>query len=89
SAEAVRKRLEKLGYNCSFYIYIPGTIFPDHSHSADKIDVVLKGRFMIHMDGENGILRDGDYIFIPKGTVHRAAVVGDEDVVSIDAEKIL
>jgi len=89
SAEAVRKRLEELGYSCSFYIYAPGTIFPDHKHVTDKIDIVLKGRFMIHIDGENGILRDGDYIFIPKGTVHRAAVVGDEDVVSIDAERVL
>lgn len=89
SADAVRGRLEDMGYSCTCYTYAPGTVFPEHTHDVDKIDVVLQGRFMINMDGENGILRKGDYVFIPRGTLHRAAVVGDEDVVSIDAEKIL
>ena len=89
SVEAVRERLEGMGYTCTCYIYTPGTVFPDHTHSVDKIDVVLKGRFMINLQGENGILQSGDYVFIPRGTLHRAAVIGDEDVVSIDAERIL
>ena len=88
SIEAVRERLEGMGYTCACYIYTPGTVFPEHTHSVDKIDVVLKGRFMINLQGENGILQGGDYVFIPRGTVHRAAVVGDEDVVSIDAERM-
>ena len=87
SIESVRKKLEAMGYTCTCYTYAPGTIFPDHTHNVDKIDVVIKGRFMINMDGENGILRDGDYVFIPRGKLHRAAVVGDEDVVGIDAER--
>ena len=89
SVEAVRERLEGMGYTCAFYIYTPCTVFPEHTHGVDKIDVVLKGRFMINMAGENEILREGDYVFIPRGTLHRAAVVGGEDVVSIDAERIL
>jgi len=89
SLETVCKRLEDMGYACSCYTYAPGTVFPEHAHNVDKINVVLKGRFMIFMAGENGILRDGDNVFIPKGTLHRAAVVGDEDVVSIDAMRRL
>ena len=89
SVESVCKKLEDMGYTCTCYTYAPGTVFPEHAHNVDKIDVVLKGRFMIHMNGENSILRSGDFIFIPKGTLHRAAVTGDEDVVSIDAERNL
>lgn len=89
SPETVCQRLEAMGYTCTCYTYAPGTIFPEHTHTVDKIDVVIKGRFMINMDGENGLLRDGDYVFIPRGKLHRAAVVGDEDVVSIDATRSL
>lgn len=89
SADSVRRWLEDMGYTCVSYTYAPGTVFPEHTHSVDKIDVVLTGRFMITMNGEQGVLQDGDSVFIPKGTVHRAAVLGNEDVVSIDAERNL
>jgi quercetin dioxygenase-like cupin family protein len=87
SVESVGKKLGDMGYLCTCYTYAPGTLFPEHTHSVDKIDVVLQGRFLVHINGENHVLLSGDYIFIPKGTLHRAAVMGDEDVVSIDAEK--
>ena len=88
SIETVRDRFEDMGYTCTCYTYTPGTVFPEHTHDTDKFDFVLKGRFMINMNDENRILRSGDYVFIPRDTIHRAAVVGDEDVVSIDAERM-
>ena len=80
-------KLEKMGYRCTRYTYPRGTYFPDHSHSDDKIDAVLKGEFKISMSGKSVLLNAGDYVFVPKGEVHSAEVVGNESVVSIDAIK--
>lgn len=81
------RHLTGLGYTCHRYTYPPGTVFPEHAHDVDKIDAVLSGRLRITMDGESAILQAGDYVYVPNGTVHRAEVVGDEPVVSIDAVK--
>jgi quercetin dioxygenase-like cupin family protein len=34
------------------------------------------------------VLGPGDWIEIPRGTVHNASVMGDEPVVSLDAVKL-
>jgi len=88
SEKSLRKKLENKGYSVSRYVYPPGTFFPDHTHDIDKIDAVLSGRFKMGMEGKEVILEAGDCLSVPKGTVHRAEVVGDEPVVSLDAVKI-
>ncbi len=60
---ALRAKLESRGYTVARYVYEPGTVFPDHQHG-------------------------GDWIEIPRGTIHNAAVIGDEPVVSLDAVKL-
>lgn len=84
---ALVKLLEKEGYRCTRYTYSEGTYFVEHSHSVDKIEAVLKGRFRINLYGQNIILTAGDYIYIPANTLHTAEVTGNESVVSIDAVK--
>ena len=88
SETALTNKLEKLGYHCTCYTYSKGTVFPDHSHGADKIDAVLKGQFRISTSGESVIMEPGDYVFVPANTTHHAEVIGDESVVSIDAIKL-
>ncbi len=83
--EALRRRLEQQGYLVSRYVYPPGTRFPDHSHSIDKVDAVLSGRFRLILEGEEVILQAGDSVAVPRGAVHSAEVVGEEPVVSLDA----
>jgi mannose-6-phosphate isomerase-like protein (cupin superfamily) len=85
--KALRKKLEDRGYSVSRYVYPPGTSFSEHTHSIDKIDAVLSGRFKIVMEGKEVILGPGDCIAVPKGSMHSAAVVGSEPVVSLDAAK--
>jgi len=88
SADALEKfmrYLQSLGYNCTQYTYPPGTCFPEHTHEVDKIDAVIQGRFEITIQGESVLLKPGDYIEVPKHTLHSARVIGDESVVSIDA----
>ena len=82
---ALRSRLEARGYVVSRYTYPPSTTFPDHTHEVDKVDAVLSGAFQIVLEGEEVVLRAGDAVEVPRGAVHRAAAVGDEPVVSLDA----
>ena len=83
----LRRKLRKRGYHVARYVYQPGTFFPDHTHTVDKIDAVLSGRFRMTMDGRSVILEAGDCLFVPHGSVHSAEVVGNEPVVSLDATR--
>ncbi len=88
SEEAMRQKLEALGYDVSCYTYPPGTYFPDHTHDTDKIDGVLSGRFRMTVLGETVVLESGDCLEVPRGTVHTAEVIGDEPVISLDATRV-
>lgn len=85
---ALRARLEALGYTVAKYTYEPGTVFPDRKHGVDKIDAVVSGRFRLVVRGHMKMLTAGDWVEIPRGTVHNAAVVGDEPLVCLDAVKL-
>lgn len=85
---ALRAKLESLGYRVAKYTYDPGTVFPDHKHDVDKIDAVLSGRFRLVVRGPMKVLGPGEWIEIPRGTVHNASVLGDEPVVSLDAVRL-
>ncbi len=85
SEQSMRDKLEARGYRVSCYVYPPGTYFPDHTHTVDKIDGVLSGRFRMTMHGQTVVLEAGDCLEVPRGAVHSAEVMGDEPVVSLDA----
>jgi quercetin dioxygenase-like cupin family protein len=85
SEKALRQKLGQRGYRVTRYVYPPGTIFPEHTHSIDKIDGVLSGRFRMILEGQGVILEAGDCLAVPRGAVHSAEVLGDEPVVSLDA----
>lgn len=85
SESALRRKLEGRGYRVSRYVYPPGTSFPDHTHSVEKVDAVVSGRFRMTTDQGEIVLRPGDCLRVPRGAVHSATVVGDEPVVSLDA----
>jgi len=88
SEAALRRKLEQRGYRVTRYVYAPGTCFPAHSHTVDKIDAVLAGRFRLVMQGHSAVLEAGDAIEVPSGVVHSAAVIGATPVVSLDAVKV-
>ena len=85
---ALRRKLESQGYRVAKYVYPPGTLFPDHKHGVDKVDAVVSGRFRLVIGGHVAILGPGEWVNVPRGVTHNAAVVGDEAVVSFDAIKI-
>ncbi|TNF35974.1 MAG: cupin domain-containing protein [Gammaproteobacteria bacterium] len=82
---SMRRKLEARGFVVHCYVYAPGTYFPEHSHSVDKIDGVLAGRFRLSMKGTTVILQAGDCIAVPAGEIHSAEVIGNESVISLDA----
>ena len=83
----MRLKLESQGYSVARWVYSPGTVFPDHKHGIDKIDAVISGRFRLVIGGHVAMLGPGDWVDVPRGVTHNAAVVGDEPVVSFDAVK--
>lgn len=87
SEDALRARLEALGYVVARYVYPPGTRFPDHAHDVDKIDAVVSGRFRLVIGGHTAQLGPGDWVEVPRGRRHNATVIGEEAVVSLDAIK--
>jgi quercetin dioxygenase-like cupin family protein len=80
----MRAKMEALGYPASRWVYSPGTVFETHTHDVDKLDAVVSGRFALTMFGETVILEAGDALYVPRGAAHRAEVIGDEPVVSLD-----
>lgn len=89
SEAALRRAIEAQGYRVARYVYPLGTRFEDHAHDVDKIDAVVSGRFRMTMGGKSVVLEAGDRLAVPRGTVHSAEVVGDEEVVSLDATRVL
>ena len=87
SAQSMRRKLESQGYRCIEYTFPPGTDFPNHTHGVSKKDAIVTGRFRFTMFGETVILKAGDMLEVPKGVVHSASVVGNEDVVFFDSTK--
>jgi mannose-6-phosphate isomerase-like protein (cupin superfamily) len=87
SEDALRRDLEARGFRVTRYVYAPGTVFPPHTHDADKVDAVVSGRFRMTMEGLSVVLEAGDRLAVPRGTLHSAEVVGSEPVVSLDATR--
>jgi quercetin dioxygenase-like cupin family protein len=83
----MKKKLENDGFSVVTYTYLPGTYFPEHSHSIDKKDTVISGQFRMTAAGKEFILGPGDMLLVPANTVHTAEVVGKTPVVSLDATK--
>ncbi|MDH4228256.1 MAG: cupin domain-containing protein [Nitrospirota bacterium] len=88
SGEAMRRVLAERGFAATAYVYPPGTEFPVHRHRADKLDGVLSGRLRLTMGGHSVVLEAGDLLEIPAGVEHSAAVVGTEEVVSLDGVRM-
>lgn len=83
----MRRKLQAEGYSVTVYRYPPGTYFPNHTHSYDKKDGVLKGHFLIRAAGREFHLHPGDILPVPTGLVHSAEVIGNETVISLDASR--
>ena len=57
----------------------PGVTFPAHSHPGEEVAYVLEGVWEYTIEGQAPvILKAGETLFLPAGTVHSAKIVGSE-----------
>jgi quercetin dioxygenase-like cupin family protein len=54
-----------------------------HSHPNDQIAIMLKGRMLMEVDGEQRILEPGDFAYVPRNVTHRIQTL-DEDALVLD-----
>jgi quercetin dioxygenase-like cupin family protein len=57
--------------------FAPGAVAPRHKHPGEEIVYVLSGSLEYRLDGKPPVtLNAGDVLFLPYGTVHEVANVG-------------
>ncbi len=88
SERRLRRAMEHEGFEVAVYAYRPGTIFDWHTHAEEKCDAVVEGAFRIEIEGgEVFDLRPGDRLYVPAGARHRAEVLGQRTVISLDGTR--
>ena len=62
----------------------PNTKFPEHSHEAEQIAMVLEGELTFSYGGQEVTLKAGDVIAIPSNEIH-SAFTGEKPCKAVDA----
>lgn len=62
----------------------PNTKFPEHSHDAEQITLVLEGELTFRYEEKEVTLRPGEVIAIPSNAVH-SAFTGTKSCKAVDA----
>ncbi len=62
----------------------PNTSFPEHSHDAEQITMILQGELTFTCQGNKVILKPGDVIAIPSNVIH-SAFTDDKPCIAVDA----
>ncbi|MBI5205399.1 MAG: cupin domain-containing protein [Nitrospirae bacterium] len=62
----------------------PHTKFPEHSHEAEQITLIIEGELTFYYEGKEITLKPGDVIAIPANVKH-AAFTGNKSCRAVDA----
>ena len=57
--------------------FAPGSSFPRHKHPGEEIIYVTQGTIEYVVAGKPIVVRAGEVLFIPKGTIHAARNAGE------------
>lgn len=68
----------------TYFEMAPDTAFPEHSHEAEQITLVLEGRLTFTWQGRTATLQPGEAIAIPSNVKH-AVSTGDGPCKAVDA----
>ena len=83
------RRMRDEGYSVFEWSDSPGSIYPVHSHNDDQSHWLISGSIRFEVDGfGTAVLNAGDRDFMPRGTRHSAAVVGNEPAVYLIGSKV-
>jgi quercetin dioxygenase-like cupin family protein len=61
----------------------PGSVVEEHDHPHEQVGMVLQGRAVFFIGGEQKTLQPGDFFRIPGGVRHKVVVL-DEPVRALD-----
>lgn len=83
----IKNQLDREGLQASVWSNDPGAVYASHDHSYGKILVVASGSitFKLVNDQRNVLLKAGDRLALPAGTLH-SAIVGPQGVVCYEAQ---
>jgi quercetin dioxygenase-like cupin family protein len=82
---ALRHKIETRGYQVSKCDWPAGTVVAPEANPRERLDAVLSGLVRITIDEESAILAAGDMVFVPRGAVRGAQVVGASPALSFNA----
>lgn len=68
----------------TYFELAPETVFPEHSHEAAQITLVLEGELTFRHGGKETVLKPGDVAAIPSNVVHSAST-GKTPCKAVDA----
>lgn len=60
-----------------------GAVVPNHSHPNEQVGMVLTGRVIFHLGGEDLSLGPGDGYSIPPGVEHSAEIVEESTLIDV------
>jgi diguanylate cyclase (GGDEF)-like protein len=85
--DGLLRKLAVLGYESKARTYEPGEYQGDRRIQIDTIDAIVQGKLKVSLEGEARTLHPGDLLFIPKGLVTSAEVVGEKSVICLEATR--
>jgi quercetin dioxygenase-like cupin family protein len=66
------------GWAMRLFTVAPGGHTPRHTHDWPHINVVLSGRGILHVDGDDHTIQAGTSGFVPAGSSHQFTNSGDQ-----------
>lgn len=87
-SDELMTRLRSEASGCYSWSNGPGDRYAPHSHSYEKVLYCVDGSitFVLEREGKQLVLKAGDRMVLPRGTVH-SAVVGDEGCTCIEGQR--
>ena len=60
-----------------------GALVPSHSHDGEQMIYVLQGALRAELDGRAVMVREGELLQVPPGSVHQAEALDDTFVLDV------
>jgi len=61
----------------------PGTDVPEHAHPEEQLTLVLSGRILFVLEGEEAELGPGEAVWVPPGARHRVRALEESVVLDV------
>ena len=62
---------------------VAGLTAEPHSHPNDQIAIMIKGKMLMEIDGEQRVMEPGEFAYVPRNVKHRIQTL-DQDAVVLD-----